>query len=220
MDTVPIEPRRNARKPIRKHAQERFDLLLEATESLLAEDTGEDISLAQIAERSEVPLTSVYHFFPNRNAALVALAERFHASFRYMANSPHTVPPQSWQELVLMSQRRAANYLNEHPGALRLLMGAGVSAEVRNADVRGNAALSRIRAEQFSLHFDMPKVPDLDLRIAVSIAVADGVWALSYGTHRRVTEAFLEESARASICYLRCFLPEVLSVRNSVHSLG
>lgn len=215
MDTESHFPR-GARRPSRKHAQERFELLLDTTEALLAEQPGENLSLADIAQRSGVPLASIYHFFPNRNAALVALAQRFHSHFKYLATQPHVVAPHNWQAFVAAVQRRVADYLNSHPAALRLLMGAGVSAEVRNADVHGNSVLSKIRAEQFRRYFEMPRIPDLELRVAVAIAIQDGIWALSYGTHGSITDDFVQESTRAAVCYLRSFLPDELPRRDDL----
>jgi len=202
-----------ARKPVRKHAQERFNALLNATETLLADASNEEVSLAQIAQHSGVPLASVYHFFPNRNAAYVALAQRYHADLRYLASQPHASMPATWQDMIRANQLRAAAYLNERPAALRLFMGAGVSVQVRNIDMNGNLALTRIRVEQFNRHFEMPRVPDFEYRLGVSLAISDGIWALSYSVHNRITDDYLVESARAVVCYLRCFLPESLPLR-------
>ncbi len=206
-------PLSGARKPVRRHAQERFDALLDATESLLADPRNEDVSLAQISEVAGVPLASVYHFFPNRNAAFVALAQRFHAELRARAEQRQDPPPSSWQAHLAHTQRRATTYLNDRPAALRLFMGAGVSVQVRNIDMEGNAQISRRRAEEFSLYFDMPRIPELENRMATVLAMSDGIWALSYSIHGKVTDAYLEESIRASVCYLRCFLPEVIAPR-------
>lgn len=206
----PSHTNNHARLPVRKRAQERFDRILDATEQLLADLANEDVSLAQMASAADIPLASVYHFFPNRNAAFVALAHRFHARLRYNAQQLHPTPPRSWQHLIELDQRRGAGYLNEHPAALRLFMGAGVSVQVRNIDMAGNEALSRIRADQFARYFQLPPMPDLGLRLNIALAVSDGVWALSYSLHNRITDSFIDEAVRASVSYLRCFLPDVL----------
>ena len=206
-------PRTSARKPVRKHAQERFDALLDATECLLADPANEEVSLAQIAEASGVPPASVYHFFPKRNAAFVGLAQRLHAHISYNASKPFPNQPSNWQEIVEMTQRRGSAYLNAHPAALRLFMGAGVSVQVRNIDMSGNAHLTRLRAEQFNRYFDMPYLPDLESRIAIALALSDGIWALSYSLHSRITDTFIAESVRASVSYLRGYLPEVIPAR-------
>ena len=138
----------NARRPQRTRGKERFAHLLDVTETLLADHTNSDVTLATIAERAEVPLPSVYHFFPNRNAIFVELARRFHEDLAALSRTEVTPSPPRWQDLLLIRQRRGRDYLNAHPAALQLFMGAGVSAEVRTLDLRGNSSLARLRATE------------------------------------------------------------------------
>lgn len=201
------------RPPMRKRGLERHGLLLDATADLLADRSEEDISLAQIAERAGVPLASVYHFFPNRNAAFVALAQRYHAELGASTRTPISPPPLTWQDYVQRRQHQGAAYLNANPAALRLFMGAAVSVEVRNTDLNGNAELAKLRTAYLKATFDMPNIPDLEQKIAASIALVDGIWALSYSQHREITDSYLAESIRAAVSYLRCYLPEFIARR-------
>jgi AcrR family transcriptional regulator len=198
------------RRPLRKKGFHRVEILLDATEALLEETTDVDISLSLIAERAGVPLPSIYHFFPNRNSILVVLAQRFHKRLSVAANAPLDPAPERWQDIIMRRQISGATYLNRHPAALRLFMGAGVSADVRNLDLRGNASLAEARAREFSTWFDCSGILDLEHRLAVSIGVMDGVWAISWSQHRQITDDYLAESTLAATAYLRCFLPEVL----------
>jgi AcrR family transcriptional regulator len=198
---------------MRKRGLERLQLLLDVTADLLTEAVGEDISLAQIADRAGVPLASVYHFFPNRNAAFVALAQRYHQVLGASARAPIDPVPATWQDYIANRQRHGAAYLNANPAALRLFMGAAVSVEVRNTDLWGNAELARLRTAYLRSVFEMPNIPDLENRVAVSIALVDGIWALSYSQHRMITPEYLAESIRSAVAYLRCYLPEVLAPR-------
>ncbi len=201
------------RAPLRKRGVERFEVLLDATEALLADRANEDVSLAQIAEKAGVPLASVYHFFPNRNSAFVALAQRFHIALHAIAQEPLQPPISGWQEVIASRQKIGAKYLNAHPAALRLFLGAGVSVDVRNTDLNGNADLARDRVKFLDHYFEMPKIRDLEKRIAISIALMDGIWALSYSVYGRITDEYVAESTRASVIYLRCFLPEFIEFR-------
>lgn len=206
-DTDPALPTR----PMRRRGVERYNLLLDSLETLLSRDVDEDISLAQIAEVAEVSLASVYYFFPNRNAVFVALARRFNDEIYQRSIVPPTDPePQSWQELLEMKHTAAAAYQNSRPAALRLFLGAGVSVAVRNADFAGNARIAQSRARMFEAFFDMHPMPQLPHWIEVSAAAMDGIWALSYGTHGHITDAYRQEGTACAITYLRRFLPEYL----------
>jgi AcrR family transcriptional regulator len=198
-------------RQMRRRGVERFNSLLDATERLLGDNNDEDVSLAQIAEAAEIPLASVYHFFPNRNAAFVALALRFNEEIYQLSIQPLLDPePRSWQEMLHMKHSRAASFQNSRPAALRLFLGAGVSVAVRNADLSGNARIARSRERLFEAYFHMPFIPDFVDRLEIAGASMDGIWALSYGRHGSITDAFREEATAGAIDYLRRFLPEFL----------
>lgn len=198
-------------RSMRRRGVERYNLLLDATERLLEECGDEDLSLAQIAEAAAIPLASVYYFFPNRNAAYVGLALRFNEEIYQNSIAPLTDPePRSWQELLEMKHAKAAAFQNSRPAALRLFLGAGVSAAVRNADFTGNARLARSRARFFEAYFDMHPTPRLADWLETAAAAMDGVWSLSYGRHGRITEEYRREGTACVIAYLRRFLPEHL----------
>lgn len=198
---------------MRRRGIQRHNALLDATEALLAEKSNEDVSLAQIAESAGVPLPSVYHFFANRNAAFVALAKRFNEDFYRMGIEPMNPAPKSWQEVIATKQRNAATLQNSRPAALRLFLGAGVSVDVRAADFNGNDAVARSRVKYLEAYFHMPFMPDLETKIAVSMAIKDGIWALSYGRHGCITDEFIDAASEASIAYLRNYLPSCLTPR-------
>lgn len=212
-DPSDFERRAPLRRPQRARGVQRFEALLDAAEHLLESRPDEEVSLAAIAAHAGVPLPSVYHFFGNRTAVLVALAGRYHRRLADLARRSLDQPPESWQALIAARQRNGAAYLNAHPVALRLFMGAGVSAEVRNLDLGGNAALAATSAEAFRRHFDCAHLRDLERWLAISIGLMDGIWAISWSETGRITEDYLRESIRASCAYLRCWLPEELPLR-------
>jgi len=198
-------------RPMRKRGIERYHRILDATEELLSDSGDEDISLAQIAERAEISLASVYYFFPNRNSVYVALALRFNDEIYERSIRPLTDPePQSWQELLEMKHRAAAEFQNGRPAALRLFLGAGVSAAVRSADFSGNARLARSRARMFEAYFDIQPMPELPHWLEMSAAAMDGIWSLSYGYHGTITEEYRAEATACAVTYLRRYLPEYL----------
>lgn len=209
IDTLAQQPR----TPIRKRGIERFEHLLDCVAALIGEFPDDDISLAQVAERAGVPIASVYHFFPNRNAAFVALAQRYHRHLAQMSIIEGPSAPRRWQDVFEFRLRRSAAYLNSEPAALRLFMGFGVSVDVRNTDVAGNAALAERRAVYLREAYDIPVMPDLEHRIAISLALIDGIWALSYSNHKCITDEYLDEAVLAAVTYLRCYLPEYLQLK-------
>lgn len=67
------------RAPRRARGQQRVTLILDAAEQLFAEVGYEAATTNEIAARAHTSIGSVYQFFPNKEAILHAVAERYHA---------------------------------------------------------------------------------------------------------------------------------------------
>ncbi|OYW87702.1 MAG: hypothetical protein B7Z22_03915 [Hyphomonas sp. 32-62-5] len=55
---------------------------------LLADHSPDEIGLYQIADQANVPPGSVYHFFPTKEAAFLALANRYLSGFEALTRKP------------------------------------------------------------------------------------------------------------------------------------
>lgn len=218
LDPDAVQRRAQVRRPLRERGKKRLEHLINATAAVLTRAPDGEISLADIAQESGVPLASVYHFFPNRIAALVALAGRHHAQLVQSARA-NDVLEGNWQDYVHTWHRRGAAYLNAHPDALRLFMGAGVSVEVRRLDLGGNERIADAHADQLRSAFRCDGLDDLEHYLKVAAGVLDGVWAVSYADHGTITPLYLEEGSRAVTAYLRCYLPDRLPLRQAPENI-
>ena len=77
MTTRPAAPR----KP-RARSRARIDAILDAARTLLAAEGVAGLSIYNVAERAQIPPSSVYHFFASVPALLEALTADVHAAFR------------------------------------------------------------------------------------------------------------------------------------------
>ncbi|MEV0275985.1 TetR/AcrR family transcriptional regulator [Streptomyces sp. NPDC050610] len=71
MSTSPLR-----RTPIQRRSAERLGRILDACAELLDESGYDELSTRAVAARAEVPIGSVYRFFPNKRAMAEALAHR------------------------------------------------------------------------------------------------------------------------------------------------
>ncbi|WP_142781852.1 TetR/AcrR family transcriptional regulator [Agrobacterium sp. T29] len=206
----------SARKPsMRKNGQQRLKLLIESTDALLHEHDVGDVNLNRIAERAGVPIASVYHFFPSKDAALIELADVYFGMILDAGRQAISPPPQSWQELIAYRLRDVMQFYNDHPASMKLFFGTTINAEVRRRDMTGIVVIAEARAEILERYFIVPTIPDWIARLSNSVALNDGIWALAYSRDGRITAGALEEGIRATTAYLRCFLPEYLPPRST-----
>jgi AcrR family transcriptional regulator len=193
----------------------RFEVLVDSVETLLTDQSTDDVGLYQIAEHAGVPPASVYHFFPTKEAAFLALARRYLKGFSELTRRP--VDPAalySWQGLLAWDHALAAAYYAEHPPAMKLFLGGFGGMETRQADIEYNARAARNIYRRMNTAFHMPFLRDSEKKFHVNMEIADAIWSLSYVKHSAVTEEYREEALNACVAYCRLFLPERTELRD------
>jgi AcrR family transcriptional regulator len=134
------------KKPLQRRAQETVDAILEAAAQVFAAAGYDDGTTNRIAERAGVSIGSLYQYFPNKNALLVALVEREVES--------GMTRMESW-----LAEARSA------PGDLQSLLLSFVAALVELH--RANPELHRLLFEEAS---HPPELHDCVLRLEGTLA--------------------------------------------------
>ncbi len=202
------------RQPLQERGRARFEALLDTVEVMLAEHEPDQIGFYQIAERAGMPAASVYHFFPTKNAAFLALARRYLDHFRQGARRPiDPAETGSWQDVIRKRHERAVAYYNAHPPAMKLILGVQPFLEIHDADSTANEDISKLLLEDLRRTFHFPYVAGPEQKFLICLSIADAIWRISFAAHRRITPDFAREATRATLAYMRTFLPEVLEPR-------
>jgi AcrR family transcriptional regulator len=162
--------------PVQERGRRRVDSILDATAALIKEDGLATLSTNSIARRARMPVGTIYQFFPNKSAILVALQERFNNEIDQVLRglvARDRVGPDSlddfvdslaalwnrqntlvlhWHALRLHERDFAAGDLQATKGILR-----GNEALLARLGVRGPARrrlMSRLIAESVTAHLD------------------------------------------------------------------
>jgi AcrR family transcriptional regulator len=166
-------------KPNRRGARSR-ELVLDAAERIMASEGYEAAALSRIVEESEIPISSVYHYFGSKDGILLAVMER--GADRFFADLPERD-----HRMGRPAQHLARNVsdvvrtLGHHPNFLRLLIvfaaqpPAAADGEIRVVvgRVRGEA-LERLRAQIAIAFGDPPDSPTTDQLAHFALATIDG----------------------------------------------
>ncbi|WP_250459063.1 TetR/AcrR family transcriptional regulator [Microbulbifer litoralis] len=203
------------RKPQRKNGREKYEKLLDTLEILLANREVADISLADLSEAAGVPTASVYHFFPNRDAGVTALAERYFNSNRTDLEVllPQSRNSNSWQDLVMLFCERARAYYESSEPIQKLKFGPEVSWAVRDLLQENNRRLARAMRDLLTREFELPPSQDWEERFLLAITINDAFWSQSYTRYNQITGPMAAEGRRAAIAYLKLYLGELLERR-------
>lgn len=202
------------RKPQRKNGREKYEKLLDTLETLLASREVADISLADLSEAAGVPTASVYHFFPNRDAGVTALADRyFNASRPGFDFSPQSYEWNNWQDLVRLFCDTARARYEGSESIQKLKFGPEVSWAVRELLQEDNRSLARTLRDLFAREFELPSSQDWEERFLLAITINDSFLSLSYSRHGEISASMAAEGRRAAIAYLKLYLGELLERR-------
>ncbi|MDD0976734.1 TetR/AcrR family transcriptional regulator [Pseudomonas fontis] len=202
-----------ARKP-RARSQARIDTILEAARTLLASEGVASLSIYSVAERAQIPPSSVYHFFASVPALLEALTADVHRAFRDCLQAPIEAGSlQHWHDLSRLVEQRMLAIYNEDAAARQLILAQHGLSEVTQADRQHDLELGDLMRALFDQHFQLPALPeDVDV-FALAMELGDRVYARSVHVHGQITPRMAEEGMRVFDAYLGLYLPPFLPRR-------
>lgn len=201
------------RKP-RARSQARIDSILDAARTLLASEGVASLSIYSVAERAQIPPSSVYHFFASVPALLEALTADVHRAFRACLQAP--IEPtrlNTWHDLSRLVEQRMLSIYNDDAAARQLILAQHGLSEVTKADRQHDIELGDLMHKLFEQHFQLPVLPnDVDV-FALAMELGDRVYARSIQLYGQITPRMAEEGMRVFDAYLGLYLPPFLPRR-------
>ena len=201
------------RKP-RARSQARIDSILDAARTLLASEGVASLSIYSVAERAQIPPSSVYHFFASVPALLEALTADVHRAFRACLQAP--IEPtrlNTWHDLSRLVEQRMLSIYNDDAAARQLILAQHGLSEVTQADRQHDIELGDLMHKLFEQHFQLPVLPnDVDV-FALAMELGDRVYARSIQLYGQITPRMAEEGMRVFDAYLGLYLPPFLPRR-------
>lgn len=106
------------RKPQQNRSKERVNQILDVAEQMLIEVGNKETTTRAIAVRCGIPIGSLYQFFPDKEAIILALAERYNEQITNIFRQLHThesnfVPLSEYVALLIDTFNQ---FFIDHPG--------------------------------------------------------------------------------------------------------
>lgn len=92
------------------------DEIIAKTMELLLQHSPDEISMAAVAEQLNIPVMSLYNYFPNVSALLNAVADHTFQLFRF----PKVSKRDPWQKVLLAWLRAVARHCDRYPVAFKI----------------------------------------------------------------------------------------------------
>ena len=204
---IPLQDRMSRRTdPQQERSRARQRALLEAAEEILGEVGADGLKMREIARRANLPIASVYHYFPSAPALIRTLVERMLDELRAIlaqgvARAEGAGAGEAERALVAVIDA-AGDFMESRPtlpavwGAMR---GAPELRALDLADTEGNAQILAPAIGGL-----LPRAPREDVE-ALALVIIEGVWsALQLGCElppekRPRLRAMLKEFVAAAV---------------------
>ena len=206
--------RREPRRPQRRPAVARAELVLDAVERLLLRADPPDIGLPAIAREAGIPLSSIYHLFPSTAAAFSGYVQRYAVLMDQEIEALLAGPlPETWQGIAERLLATVRGFYERHAALARLVLSSTAPIAARVADDRHIEQLSHRLAHELYARFELAPQRELPRRLAIAMAISDRVWAVGVDASGRIPDDLFGESVRAVQGYLSHYLPQLLEPR-------
>ena len=168
------------RVPTQRRSQERLARILHAAGELCAEGGLEAVTMEAIAQRAGTSIGSLYQFFPNQDALVAAVAQRYVADLeRLLAASDAAADPAApIDALVDAVLEPFVRFHRTHPGYFAILFAPQGSAAL--ARLRGGVRQRLVRRVETLLAQRAPQLAPAKRRRLALTAVEAGRALLQY----------------------------------------
>lgn len=191
------------RVPRQRRGRERVQRLLEAADRLLAEDGAAALTTTRVAHAADVPVGSLYQYFPNRDAIVEALALRYMGELeQLMAGLAEAAQSEPFDDPAGEILGAFAAAFRARPGFCALWFGGLRTEELRDATRPTRqviaASLERVLTAQ------APAAEPERTRVVarMTVLVGDGLLREAFRLRPEGDEELLAEGARLLRGYL------------------
>jgi AcrR family transcriptional regulator len=202
LDCPPPVAASGQRQPRQERGERRVCAILDAAAALITECGAEGLTVQALAERAQTSKGSLYHFFPDLQSVVRALAERHTRAITRLTQAMIADAGTDWASLSVDEtvERFIAPlaYLEAHPDLLAL-------ARAPNMLDNTTRRLSPIcDLADHILHRRYPRLSAHDrlVRASIMVAVMDGIVGYSLRSNELESGRMVEELRRVLAAYL------------------
>ncbi len=203
--------------------QEKIKKIKAATFELIERGDINNISIYDIARHAKIATSTVYHHYPNIEALLLSIADDVFDDFDILLKKVEAIPSfTSWQAITLEVEKSFFQYYQQHPVAMKLLLGQHKFYDLRKADFKHDQQLGKRIQAIYNKHFNLPELPDSYNIFAIALQAADKVYSTFYNARGReiIQPEAGREGIRLALAYLSSYLPKYLQRVDGTNVVG
>ena len=212
MITDSSKPSGMRRQPRQARSQERVDQILDVAEKLFISEGYNATSTKAIAAHAQIPIGSLYQFFPDKAAILYKLAERYNQQLHNLLMELDTpdrrrLPLSAYMEQVIDMVDR---FFTDYPGYHAIFMSVqGSLPELESIDAAADSQLIQDLVMLLSQYSPELKSADYEAIAFVLVKVIGNLLWTSLSQEKLFRERILIETKRLILNYLENYFSRV-----------
>ncbi len=191
-------------EPKQKRAQERIEQIIAATQDLLDHMPPEDITTSAVAREADIPVGSVYRYFPNIHAIYSAIFDRFHEQTAAIISENE--PGGDWRSSLADEVAAMAQLLEERPSWRAVVLLTFSTPQLASVREKWNAQFAQTLAKRWGGDTFSSSDPLLVARMVVEIFGAAQMQILRHWDDAEKRQSIARERFVAIERYLGAYL--------------
>lgn len=201
----------NQRKP-QTRGVERRKKILECAKNMLSSTDEISLSIYEIAKKSGIPASSIYHFFPKTDDIFRGILDEYLQLFDDCL-SEHIAPEcvTHWSDIGYILECRMVKIYDENLLLRRMILGQHAFGELLSADQQHDQKMGEKLKAIYNHFYQLPTLPTEFNIFAIALQLSDKIYAMSHQTNGEITETYAAEGWQAGKAYLSIYLPHYLA---------
>jgi AcrR family transcriptional regulator len=197
------------RAPLQARSRDRVARFLDAADALLAEEGASALSTVRVAEAAGASIGTLYHWFPDKEAIIEALALRYWDELAGILDAvTHDPEPELVEDPVSRVIDSLADGFRARPGFLALWFGGLRSERVRDATRPGRARAQRSIQRLLAVTHPAAALAERETVARMVVLIGDGLLREAFRLDRNGDPTVLAEGRHALRAYTDSRLKE------------
>lgn len=196
------------RLPQQSRSRRRVEMLLDATAQLVVEGGVESVSTRAIAERAGIPVASLYQYFSDKDAILLALVERDIAEMdQQVADDIAQLETLSMPSIVETTMRAFVKVYHRRPAFVMIWLRGRTNEAIRDFGREHNRRVAR---DLFELSAGLGLLVDraTPMQAELAVEMGDRLFQLAFENEMDGDKAMIEEAIFVVTCYIKQYANE------------
>lgn len=165
------KPDKTRHKPVQKRSRERVDQIVEAAAQLMLEEGADALTTRSVSQRSGIPVPTIYRYFADRDAIIIAFIEReMQAMGAEVLSAVLALDRVSVRAVIEAFARTHMRHHQHHPKAIVVWFGGRQSQTVIDHVRAEDARIAKWLIDVFGVvGFLTPETPDYGADLMVRL---------------------------------------------------